>query len=188
MLALSPAAGAAGRCMTSYELFALMSPGLAGEVIEFNHESDRNLYRASLEAVAQARKMRTKFLERLPRPERQATLIGSLSCPGLAMAADTLLRNWLLKKHTALLQDFLNALQIKHENGVVEDLPKTVPDDLLLTAVEQLLAKHPHEVVAVYLQAFNSMNAESWANLETLLQSDPRLHFSGSAPVQPAAP
>jgi hypothetical protein len=125
MLVLLPAAGAAGRRMTSYELFALMSPGLAGEVIEFNHESDRNLYRATLEAVAQARKMRTKFLERLPRPERQATLVGSLSCPGLAMAADTLLRNWLLKS-TRPCRGLPQRPANQTRGAVVEDLPKTV--------------------------------------------------------------
>jgi hypothetical protein len=169
--------------MTSSELFAAMSPELAGDVLEFNHTTERNLYRAALEAVAQARKMRAKFLERQPRAERHAMLIGSLSRSGLAVAADSLLRNWLLKKHTLVLQDFLNGLQIKHENGVVEDLPKAVEDDALKAAIEQVLAKHPHEVVAVYLQAFNAMNAESWANLETLLASDPRLQLPGRAAV-----
>src|SRR5689334_21595860 len=154
-----------------------MSPELTGEVLEFNHASDRNLYRAALEAVAQARKMRAKLLELKPRAERQAVCISSQRRPGLAMSADTLLRNWLLKKHTMVLQDFLDALRIKHENGVVEDLPKAVEDDRLKAAVEVLLAKHPHEVVAVYLQAFNSMNAESWSNLEALLQAEPRLQL-----------
>ena len=168
--------------MTSYELFASMSPGLAAEVLEFNHANDRKLYRAAFEAVAQARKVRAVFLERQPRPERQAAMISSLSRSGLAMAADTLLRNWLLKKHTPVLADFLNALQIKHENGVVEDLPKSVEDTVLQPAVEQLLARHPHEVVAVYLQSFNFMNAESWANLDLILQTDPRLQLPGPAP------
>jgi hypothetical protein len=102
-------------------------------------------------------------------------MTSSLGRPALAMAADGLVRNWLLKKHTALLTDFLDALRIKHDKGVVEELPKSVEEGALRTAVETLLAKHPAEAVAVYLHAFNSMNAESWANLDTLLQSEPRL-------------
>ena len=45
------------------------------------------------------------------------------------------------------------------------------------TAIETLLAKYPPEAVAVYLNAFNDMNETSWANLKTILESDPRLQF-----------
>jgi hypothetical protein len=169
--------------MTSHELFSAMSPALAADVVEFSHTTDRNLYRAALEAVAQARKVRTVFLERQPRSERQSLMISSLCRPALSMAADTLLRNWLLKKQTAVLADFLNALGISHENGVVEELPKTVEDAQLVGAVEQLLGRHPHEVVAVYLHAFNFMNAESWVNLDSILQNEPRLRLPGAAPL-----
>jgi hypothetical protein len=105
-------------------------------------------------------------------------MISSLSRPALATAADSLLRNWLLKKHTALLVDFLDALAIKHEKGVAEELPKSVEDPLLKAAVQGVLAKHPRAAVAVYLHAFNAMNAESWTNLETLLQTMPELKLS----------
>ena len=35
------------------------------------------------------------------------------------MIASTLLRTWLVKRHKDMLVDFLNALGIKHEDGVV---------------------------------------------------------------------
>ena len=161
--------------MTSHELFAAMPSALAVDILEFSHANDKKLYRAALDAIAQARKVRPVFLERQPRVERHVTMTESLGRPALALAADSLLRNWLLKKHTALLTDFLDALHIQHEKGVVENLPKSVDDLALKTAVEMLLAKHPAGAVAVYLHAFNSMNAESWSNLEALLQSEPRL-------------
>jgi hypothetical protein len=161
--------------MTSSELFAAMPATLAEDILEFNHANDKQLYRAALEAVASTRKLRSVFLERQPRPERYAMMTTSLGRPALGMAADGLVRIWLLKKHTALLTDFLDALNIKHDKGVVEELPKSVEEGALRTAVETLLAKHPAEAVAVYLHAFNSMNAESWANLDALLQSEPRL-------------
>jgi len=145
--------------MTSHELFAVMPASLAADIFEFNHTADKRIYRAALDAVAQVRRIRSVFLERLPRNERHEMLKTSLSRPALYLAADGLIRNWLLKKHASLLVDFLDALNIKHEKGVVEDLPKTVEDAALRTAVETLLAKHPHDAVAVYLHAFNSMNA-----------------------------
>ena len=167
--------------MTSHELFAAMPVSLAADIFDFNHSSDKRIYRAALDAVAQVRRVRPVFLERQPRDERNEMLLGSLSRPALNLAADGLIRNWLLKKHAGLLVDFLDALNIKHENGVVEELPKSVADSAIQTAVETLLAKHPHDAVAVYLHAFNSMNAETWSNLDTLLQNEPRLRLKRSS-------
>jgi hypothetical protein len=71
----------------------------------------------------------------------------------------------------------MNALEIKNENGVVEDLPTAVDDAKLKVAVEILLSKYPHETVAVYLNAFNDMNTANWPNLKALLESDARLQL-----------
>lgn len=167
--------------MNSAELFALMSPALAAEVIDFNHSHEKGVYRAALEAIAQTRKVRPVFLERMPRVEQHSLLASCLVRPSFVAAADALLRAWLLKKHNAVLMDFLDSLAIKHEQGVVEDLPKTVEDMALKNAIESLLSKHPREVVAVYLTAFNSMNIENWANLDAMLRDDARLHLTRDA-------
>ncbi len=163
--------------LTSHELFGFMSPGLADEILNFTHESDKPIYRGALSAVAQARHVRPVFLERQPRPQRQAAMIATLSRPGLEAVAAGLIRTWLLKKHKAMLVDFLNVLEIKNEEGVVENLPAGMDDAKLKSAVEMLLAKYPPEAVAVYLNAFNDMNETAWANLKTILESDPRLQF-----------
>jgi len=101
----------------------------------------------------------------------------TLTKPALDAAAGALLRAWLVKKHHAMLADYLNALDIRNEKGVVDDLPATVDDTKLKLAVESLLAKYPHEIVAVYLNAFNDMNATGWANLKGLLETDERLQL-----------
>jgi len=104
-------------------------------------------------------------------------MISSLSKPALEAAAGGLLRAWLVKQQRPMLVDFLNALEIKNDNGVVDDLPKEVDDAKLKSAIETLLAKNPPETVAVYLNAFNDMNLAGWANLKTLLESDARLQL-----------
>src|SRR5258705_2022891 len=102
-----------------------------------------------------------------------------LSRPNASLAADNLIRNWLLKKHTTLLVDFLDALKIKHEKGVVETVPASVDDAGLKQAIDALLAKYPAEVVGLYLHAFNEMDEARWKNLDELLYTDPRLHLGG---------
>src|SRR5215475_1275313 len=143
--------------LTSHELLGFMSPSLALEILTYAQESDKQLYRAALNAVAEARKVRGVFLERQPRTQRHATMLATLSRPALDLFTGNLIRTWLLKKHNAMLVDFLNALGIAHKEGVVEDLPSEMADEKLKGAVEALLAKYPPETVAVYLHAFNDM-------------------------------
>ena len=163
--------------LTSHELIGFMSPGLALDILSYAYESDKPLYKATLSAVAEARKLRPVFLERQPRAQRHAAMLGTLARPALEMVAANLVRAWLLKKHNGLLVDFLNALGIEHKEGVVEDLPATMDDAKLRAAIDTVVAKYPAEVVAVYLNAFNDMNEVEWPNLKAMLEADKRLQL-----------
>jgi hypothetical protein len=167
--------------LKSHELLGFMSPALANDILSFIFETDKPAYRAMLAAVAEAKHVRPIFLERQPRAERHTAMLSALTKPNLDPAAAAFIRAWLVKKHAAMLVDFLNALEIKNENGVVEDLPGAVDDAKLKAAVELLLGKYPHETVAVYLNAFNDMNTAGWANLKALLESDSRLQLGNHA-------
>jgi len=167
--------------LKSHELLGFMSPALANDILSFIFESDKPAYRATLAAVADAKRVRPIFLERQPRDQRHASMLSALTKPNLDPAAAAFIRAWLVKKHAAMLVDFLNALEIKNENGVVEDLPGAVDAAKLQAAVEILLGKYPHEIVAVYLNAFNDMNTANWPNLKTLLETDARLQFGNAA-------
>jgi hypothetical protein len=163
--------------MKAHQLFGRVSPRLSGEILEFAYSSDKPLYRTAIDAVAQLRKVRPIYLERQPRTERHASMATALSRPGLELAADGLIRNWLLKKNTPMLTEFLDFLKIKHDKGVVEDLPPAMDDAAIDSAVEALLAKYPAEAVAVYLHAFHEMNDCKWSHLSAHLETDPRLQL-----------
>lgn len=165
--------------LKSHELIGFMSQGLATEILTYAYESDKPLYHATLSAVADARKLRPVFLERQPRAQRHVAMLATLSRPSLELVTANLLRTWLLKKYNSLLGDFLDALGITHKEGVVEDLPATMDDAKLQTAVDAVLAKYPPEVVAVYLNAFDEMNEVKWPNLDAMLKNDKRLQLGG---------
>jgi hypothetical protein len=165
--------------LTSHELLGFMTPGLANDILSFLYEEDKPLYKATMAGVAEARKLRTVFLERQPRPQRHATMLATLSRPSLEMVTANVLRSWLLKKHNALLVDFLTGLGIEQKDGVVEKLPDQVEDDKLKSSVDAILAKHPREVVAVYLNAFAEMNDVEWESLKAMLREDARLQLAG---------
>lgn len=165
--------------LAAHEMFAFMSPTLAREIVEQLHTNERDAYRATLHAVADVRKVRPIFLERKPRSEQHQALIESLSRPKLELNAVATLQAWLMKSQTALLCDFLNALEIKHENGSVDDLPEAMDEAKLTAAIEGVLAKHPAEKVALYLRAFNDLSKANWPNLAEKLEADPRLQLGG---------
>jgi hypothetical protein len=163
--------------LTAHELIGFMSPTLALEILEGIHTTDKNVYRAALNSVAEARKVRPLFLERKSRADRHKDMLASLAKPNLEMTSLGILQSWLLKIQTKMLTDFLDALGIPHENGTVDNLPETIEDAKLTAAVEALLAKYPHEHVAVYLRAFNDLNEANWPNLGAMLDKDARLQL-----------
>jgi hypothetical protein len=167
--------------LTSHELFGFMSANLANEMLDFTRESDKPAYKSTLNAVAQARHVRPIFLERQPRVQRHAAMVATLSKPALEAAAAALIRVWLVKKQRPMLVDFLNALGLPNNEGVVDDLPGEIDDTKLKSAVDALLAKYPPEAVAVYLNAFNDMNQANWANLKSMLENDKRLQLGATA-------
>jgi hypothetical protein len=158
-----------------------LSPGLANEIVNDAYESDKPTYKATLGAVAQVRHVRPVFLERQPRAQRHDAMVSTLSRPALDAVAGGLIHGWLLKKHKAMLVDFLNTLGLQNNEGVVDNLPAAMDDAKLKSAIETLLKKYPPEAVAVYLNAFNDMNQANWANLKTILESDARLQLGAHA-------
>jgi len=158
-----------------------MSPALANEILTYTHEADKPLYQATLSAVADARKLRPAYFKRQPRAHQHELIVATLARPAMEMVSGNLLRVWLLKKHKQMLVDFLDALAIANQEGVVDQLPPTMEDAKLSAAVAGLLAKHPPEAVAVYLHAFNEMNEVEWPNLKTMLDADPRLQLGATA-------
>jgi hypothetical protein len=165
--------------LTSHELFGFMSPGLAVRIIEFAHDDNKELYRTALATVAQARKLRPAFFERTPRASRHALMASMLARPGLEPLAANLLRDWLMKDKVPMLAAFLDTLGVAHKDGAADDLPATVEEAQLRAAVDKLLAQYPPEEVAVYLNAFYTMNDVRWPNLESILKTDPRLQLGG---------
>jgi len=164
--------------MKSNELFIAMPTALAESILEDTYHLDKPVYRAVLDAVAQARKLRTIFLERQPRGQRHALVVNTLMRRTSEALADNVVRTWLLKKHVDLLTLFLDSLGISHDKGMVDEVPDSVEREVLERAVETVLAKFPQDVVAIYLHAFHEMNDPLWENLAKILETDTRLQFA----------
>jgi len=163
--------------LNSSELLGFISPDLSHRILSDTAEDNQELYDSTLTGVAALRHMRIQFLKRQPKPARHSLIIDSLKRPAFDSTASQLLSGWLIKHQSEMLVQFLNSLDIPHEEGVVENLPAEVADEALETAVVKLLSAHDREIIILYLHAFHNMNETHWPNLEAMLESDDRLQF-----------
>ncbi len=164
--------------MKAHEIYHRISPALNEQILSTLFVSDKPAYKASVNALAAQRKLRPIFVERKPRPERHTWMHQAIGQKVSDEIALNLLQFWLLTTQQDILKDFLDALGVPHDGkGAVDELPVEPEKTLIASAIEILLARHPHEPVAVYLHTFLSMNDPVWTGLDELLASEPRLAF-----------
>jgi hypothetical protein len=163
--------------MKSHEIFQQMSPGLAAQIFTYLHTEQKPVYKAAIQGLANQRNLRGIFVERKPPAERYPWMQAALSRKISESLASHLLQAWLLAAQKQMLCDFLDAMEIKHDDdGTVQDLPAEMPKEKIATAVAQLLAKYPPETVAVYLHAFRDMDSTvQWPALDEVLADEPAL-------------
>ncbi len=169
--------------MKAHEIFKKMSPKQAVEIFTYLHQEQKPVYKAAIQGLANQRNLRGVFVERKPPQERYPWMQNALGRPLSDALASHLLQGWLLGAHKPMLNDFLDALEIAHEDdGTVEVLPPCPPKETVQAALEKLLAKYPEETVAIYLHAFRDMDSTvQWPALSEILEEDKRLHLSDGA-------
>jgi hypothetical protein len=161
-----------------------MSPGLAAQIFTFMQTEQKPVYKAAIQGLANQRNLRGVFIERKPPAERFPWMKAALSRNVSDALASHLLQAWLLGANKSLLCDFLDGMEIKHEDdGTVEELPPAPPKEKIATAVGQLLEKYSAETVAVYLHAFRDMDsAVQWPALDEILAERSELKLGDVPP------
>jgi hypothetical protein len=165
--------------MKAHEIFEKISPATAAEIFVFLQKEEKPVFKAAIQGLANQRNLRPVFIERKPPEERYLWVQAALSRKIGDGVATHLLHTWLLGAQKEMLCDFLDALEIPHdENGMVEDVPESPSKEKIAGAVSVLLAKYPAEFVAIYLRVFQAMDsAADWQPLDEILNEEPRLQF-----------
>ncbi|MCA1596056.1 MAG: hypothetical protein LC772_06495 [Chloroflexi bacterium] len=165
--------------MKAHELFQRMSPRTASEVFFFLQKEEKAIYTAAIQGLANQRNLRAVFIERKPPNERYPWMQAALSRPVGNALASQILQAWLLGAHKPMLRQFLSSLDIAHQDdGTVEELPPCPPKDKIQSAIDELLAQHRGETVAIYLHAFREADSPAkWRALGEILEEAPQLQF-----------
>ena len=114
--------------------------------------------------IAQRIKFRTKSVVAMPR-DKKARQLAALAGVSELVAA-RLLVAYHLDRQRPMMGSFLDALGIKHENGLIEDEEMgPPPPEKLREATAAIAAQYPREDVALYLTTLVWQDPETWGGL-----------------------
>ena len=118
--------------------------------------------------IAQQKKFRPKSVLALE-PERRAKQLASIVSLPDALAARALVV-YHLSGQREMMGTFLDALGLKHENGLIEDDDAKPDPEKIGPAIAAITEKYPADVVALYLTTLVCQDPDTWGQLSTLPQ------------------
>jgi hypothetical protein len=158
--------------MRSNEIFARMGPEAALAFLTEIHEQAPGVEQIALSAASGAFRLRPVFLRRQPRKRQAEWMRQALSRTAMAAVAEEVLAEYFLEYHSDLLAEWLDALGLEHEKGVLAtsspECPK--PADLATTVAAFRQGKDP-ERRELLMRAFAAQSSIEWPDLEALLAS-----------------
>lgn len=118
--------------------------------------------------IAQQKKFRPKSVIALDADRRSKQLASVLSLPD-ALAARALVV-YHLNTQREMMGTFLDALGLKHDNGLIEDDEAKPDTEKLEPAVAAIEEKYPAEDVSLYLTTLVCQDPDTWGSLSGLPQ------------------
>ena len=114
--------------------------------------------------IAQQKKFRPKTVVSLDL-DRKARHLASMAALPDQLAARALIVYHLAEQRT-MMGTFLDALGIKHENGLIEQDDVKPDAEKLGPAVDKLKAEYPPEDVRLYLETLKCQDPETWGAID----------------------
>jgi len=120
--------------------------------------------------IATQMKFRAKSVLNLP-VEKKTRYLVTMPNVSDAVAARALV-NYHLGQQRPMMGDFLDALGVTHEEGLIKDETVVKPEsEKLRSAADQIAGKYPADDVALYFSTLVSQDPETWGELAELPQT-----------------
>jgi len=173
--------------MSTHQLWPVLPPALANEILLNVQKTNKKLYRTAVEVMAPRMGVRVPILLETPKAQRHAAWVRLLGRPELEMLSFNIFSAWLIETQRPMLCAWLDSLGIAHgENGCADHFPETPSAEQLKKGVDALLGAYDPTLVAVYLRCFNAIDETHWAALDEILRNDPRLALKAAVAPVPA--
>jgi hypothetical protein len=161
--------------MQAFEIFKAMSPAMSLSLVNWMRDEEKPVFKATLSALAQQKKLRPVFLERKPRGEQAQWVSDNLKLRLSEAIGENVLQIWLLKKNQDMLATFLDEIGVPHDGkGAVDgDLPATLDAGKVNAGVKALADKYQPEAAAIYLHLFQLQQPGGWPELSAAMEANP---------------
>ena len=159
--------------MRSHEVFARMTPARAEAFLAELRQDAPQVSEMALAAAAGAFKLRPAFLKKQSRGKQAEWVRKALARGAMAAVAEEILAEYFLGHHKALLTEWLDAVGLEHEEGVLKTGAPPAPESgLLRKAFDAFASGENPERRHLLLAAFAAQSAIDWPELESLLTGD----------------
>jgi hypothetical protein len=159
--------------MRSHEVFARMTPARAEAFLAEIRTEAPSVSQMALAAASGAFKLRPAFLKRQSPAKQAEWMRKALARGAMAAVAEEILAEYFLGHHKALLVEWLDAVGLAHEEGVLQANSPPPPDAGLLRKAFATFANGENpERRRLLLAAFAAQSAIDWPELEALLAED----------------
>ena len=153
--------------MRSYQIFASMEPERAVSLLETLNEAAPAMVQQAVAAAAIAMKARPVYLRKQPFAKRAQAVRRALARVSADPVAAEVLAVYFLKARNELLCEWLDALGLEHEEGVLTaDAPAEPPAKELEKKIDAFLAAADDPDRPLLLAAFAAQEAIDWPLLE----------------------
>jgi hypothetical protein len=156
--------------MKPHQVFARMSPERAFELLTKVQEKLPGVYTQAVGAACVTLKARPQFMMKQPKEKRAHFVRQALSRFAAGPIAEEVLAAYFLEVRRDLLTEWLDALGIAHENGILKNDNPTEPSRAALeAAVGKFRAGEGAEDRQLLLEAFAAQSAVEWPVLDAVL-------------------
>ena len=136
------------------------------------HEQAPGVEEIALSAAAGAFRLRPVFLRRQPRKRQAEWMRQALSRTAMAAVAEEVLAAYFLEYHVDVLAEWLDALGLEHEKGILAtNAPECPKPAELAKIVENFRKGKEPERRELLIRAFAAQSSIDWPDLEALLGS-----------------
>jgi len=157
--------------MRAFQVFSSMTPERCAEILKTIGEVSPAVVLSSIQVAAASMNARPAFLKRQPFPKRAAAVRRALSRVTADAMAEEILAVYFLECRKEILVDWLDALGIPHEDGVLQQANVPEPPKKTIQAkVKKFLSQSDPEDRRLLLQAFAAQSAIDWPTLDAILQ------------------
>jgi len=162
--------------MTAIQLLQAVGEDLRNEIIRYLQTEQRPAYRAVIQNLAAARKLRPIYVQSKSKAEQAVWLLDQMRLRSNEEVTAQILQIWLLKGQSQMLVTFLDAAGIAHNGeGEVEELPEDIDEEKADAGVTALLAAYPEKNVALYLHMFQMQKPEGFSGITAVIEKRPDL-------------